>query len=508
MKSANVPTENVLSQITHLTPVDVSELLVRRGGVEPVISPPRAGVYFGQLPHGFGRMVSETKKHCLHWSSHDVTRSPAVCFPVVGDILRREKRSEMIQLTHKDGATSFFAPQKRERGRIEALLFLGSAEGGHTQMFRPVHNSWSFHAQMLTGTERNGLCTTSQFMELFLKKLVMWVFYYLARTSATYITIYNLEMAFPILTAISLQDRRYLVEEAANRFALGMLSYYDDRIICRQRPPVNAVLLLSTEELRSVTSVEQASAAFIYRCQMKHNTILSALQYIIEYWGKRSTVFRSSVIQQAVSIILSHVSCTYSLLPALGAKSWIRTCTFRHMLLLLSQRGETLATSIVSTLRSSRPLKASRCAEFSKMLEQLVLTEPLAVGPVSDTSEMHEVEDVFFLESVTLESNPNTKTVWKAEKNTFRFASVPSADIPSVSDKQLISNSADLLFATALYSCGRLQFSLPLLKCAHAKAETCLKLHLGGDLFVDSDSDSEKVVWRSLRMGRRRRKGY
>nr|CCC89926.1 conserved hypothetical protein [Trypanosoma congolense IL3000] len=502
MNSAAVTAENVLAHVSHLTPAEVSELLVRGTLATNTVSSPGAAVRFGQVTHGFKRAASYTKLHCLRWSAAGPATAPAACFPLVGDVMTCEYVNDKLRVVLKDEAVTYFAPQRDRNDLLDALLLVNYDNKTCNRRFQRIYSSWALYAQLLPYRERGGLSTNTQAMELFSKKLIMWLFSYFARESGTQIMLNQLEMAFPLLAGWQIQERRLFVEEAVSRFSAGIFSYYDDRVINRCRTPVNALSLLSLEELRSVTSTEQATAALMFNVQMQHNALLEALQLIIDCWGKQSPDLQLSLISHAVALLLSHVAETSSLRSSAGVRAWARVTAFRHITQLSSSPAEDTARRIVSLVRTQKQSKKSACTEIHEKLMELVLNGDMAhENGVSVPGAVLNDDESVFLDSTAPQQQSDTNVVWKIDRNSFCHWVVPSSQSLVKKDTSPTPNKVSAFLSSVVTAGPRFQLSRLLLKCAPAEGHLCLQLNLG----AVSSENCGNTLWHSVRASKRGR---
>ncbi|KEG11450.1 hypothetical protein DQ04_02611090 [Trypanosoma grayi] len=470
--------------------------------MQPAAQARDTGVRFGRVSHGFEQITSSARYHCLHWASADTMRSPAICFPMVGERLHVEVTDKMLRTVSERGSTSLFAPKRDYRRFIGLLQLVQNTDGAYTRRSIPMHVSWAFHSQMIVD-EEGGCSTPTHAVELLSKKLVMWLFSYYSMSSSRHLRLCDLENAFPLIKAMSLQERRRFVSSAVTRFTDKLLSFYDDRVISLGSAPVSATSLLSPAEFRVVTSLEQTSVAFVFKCQMRHDEVLDALQTIIDSWGKRGVVPPSIGVRRAVAVLLSHAFGTFALLPQC-LRGLVRPFVVQHLPLLLETHGVAVATKLVTLLRSSKVQKRSSLVALRKTMEEvtrieIVAHEPAVPWGAHDAAD--EVEDEFIFDSVAPLPLQGSGVAWRIARGTCRHIIVPLPDAAAAKNTELEGTAADLLFSMVLFSGARLQLSRPLLSCTD-EAELCLSLYVGKGSQSVPDDD---VVWKSSRKRRRGR---
>ncbi|ESL11643.1 hypothetical protein TRSC58_00602 [Trypanosoma rangeli SC58] len=496
-------TGEAIAQTTHIGPADLTALLVQ-DSVQSICPMRHNGVRFGRVPHAFGKTAMNAKHHCLHWSSTDPTRAPATFFPVVGDALQRDDTDELLRVVNDRGTVTYFAAEKGQRCLLGLVKLVQGTDGAYTKKFVQVHESWSFHAQMPSDEE--GSCGSgAHAMELFGRKLVMWIFSYYARDSAAQLTLHQLEIAFPLLTSVDAQERRRFVGGALTRLAGGRLSFYDDRVIALKSVPVYALSLLSPEEFRMVTSMEQATVAFMFKCQLQHDEVLEALHTILDTWGKRGAALASSLMRLAVAVLLSHVIGTFALLPH-GPRGWLRLFLLHYLPTLLTlHREEPLVGKLASFLRHSKTPKGSTLVAVRRRMEEIMRSEAIAAEPSAASGEREgrvELDEGYFFDSVAPLPSVGSKVVWKIAKLTCRHTTVPPPTTHALRSVQLNESVPNSLFSVVLFSSSRLHLSRPLLKSVE-DGELCLSLNLG-KAASPAEPDDE-VVWPTARKRRRGR---
>ncbi|EKF33701.1 hypothetical protein MOQ_002438 [Trypanosoma cruzi marinkellei] len=499
-----IPTGAVMEQTSHIGPAEVTALLVQKD-VPIACSMRPNGVRFGGIFHGLGKTMINAKYHSLHWSSADPTRAPATCFPLVEDSLQCEVAGELIHVVNDKGTVSHFASKKARQSLVGLVKLVQGSDGVYTKSIIQLHKSWLFYSQMISDEEIS--CgNTIHAMELFCKKLVMWIFSSYAREPTTQLTLRQLETAFPLLTSVDVQDRRRVVSRALTRFAGGLLSFYDDRVIALKRVPVHAFSLLSLEEFRMVTSMEQASVAFLFKCQMRHDEVLEALQTVLDAWGKRGTALASSFMRLAVAVLLSHAVGTCALLPQ-ELRGSVRPFVFRYLSTILTLHGEEpIIGRLAALLRQSKTHKRSTPISIRRRMEEITRAETIVVEPSAACAEndtRSEVEGGYFFESVAPLPQLDSEVAWKIAKCTCRHT------IVSLPKKHVLKNNAvdgsdpDRLFSALLFSCARLHFSWPLLK-SFGDEELCLSLNLGKASHATSDDEMVLKTARKRKRGRGR----
>ncbi|RNF05448.1 hypothetical protein TraAM80_04549 [Trypanosoma rangeli] len=496
-------TGEAIAQTTHIGPTDLTALLVQ-DSVQSFCPLRHNGVRFGRVSHAFGKTTMNAKHHCLHWSSTDPTRAPAIFFPVVGDALQRDGTDELLRVVNDRGTVTYFAPEKGQRCLLGLVKLVQGTDGAYTKKFIQVHESWSFHAQM-TSDEEGSFGSDAHAMELFGRKLVMWIFSYYARVSTAQLTLHQLETAFPLLTSVTAQERRRFVGGALTRFAGGRLSFYDDRVIALKSVPVHALSLLSPDEFRIVTSMEQATVAFMFKCQLQHDEVLEALHTILDTWGKRGAALASSLIRLAVTVLLSHAVGTCALLPH-GLRGWLRPFVLHYLPTLLTLQGEeSFVGKLVTFLRHSKTPKGSTLVAVRRRMEDIMRNEAIAAEPSATCGEREgraELDEGYFFESVAPLPSVGSKVVWKIAKLTFRHTTVPPPATYALKSVPFNGSAPDSLFSVVLFSSSRLHLSRPFLKSVE-DGELCLSLNLG-KVASHTELDDE-VVWPTARKRRRGR---
>ncbi|ORC93852.1 uncharacterized protein TM35_000017290 [Trypanosoma theileri] len=510
-------TDAAMAQASHLSPVDLCSLLVR-DVKHSVLGRREMGIRFGTTSHGFTRIQPSTKYHCLHWSCPDIMQPPAMCFPVVGDHLSMEMIGDLLRLVNKSGSVSFFLPKKGNHRFLGLLRLIRGSDGVFTINTTKAQESWSFQTQFITEEEK--CCDTSaNAIELFTRKLVMWIFRYYSLQNDKQLTLPQLELAFPLLTAMDMQERRRFLSGALTRFAGGLLSFYDDRVISLRNIPISACGLLSMEEVHVVTSVEQASVAFIFKCQMRHDEVLNGLQTILDCWGKRGYAFPSSLIRQAIAVLLSHVIGTCALLQS-ALKGWVRPFVLHHLQTFMRTCHGPIATKLSTLLKSIKTQKTSKGISFKILVDDIVNQELFTAGSpalcdlqkhkhlekeVDNMKEGFEVtpDGGYIFDSVLPVTHSVSGLAWKITRDSCRYTTISLPDAPPTSNDELIGTPADLIFSTALFSGGRLHLSQPLFKYA-VEAELCLSLNFGK--VTQYAAEEEDDVWQSTRKRRRERR--
>ncbi|PWV00037.1 hypothetical protein C4B63_7g431 [Trypanosoma cruzi] len=499
-----MPTGAVMEQTTHIGPAEVTALLVQKD--VPIACSTRPNrVLFGGIFHGLGKTKINAKYHSLHWSSADPTRAPAACFPLVEDSLQCEVVGELIHLVNDKDTVSHFASKKTRQSLVGLVKLVQGTDGVYTKSIIQLHRSWLFYSQMIS--EKEGSCgNTIHAMELFCKKLVMWIFSCYAREPTTQLTLRQLETAFPLLNSVDVQDRRRVVSGALTRFAGGLLSFYEDRVIALKHVPVHAFSLLSLEEFRMVTSMEQASVAFLFKCQMRHEEVLEALQTVLDVWGKRGAALASSFMRLAVAVILSHAIGTCALLPQ-DLRGSVRPFVLRYLPTLLVLHGEEpILGRLAALLRQPKTHKRSTPISVRRRMEEITRAEPIVVEPSAACAEndaRSEMEGGYFFESVAPLPQLDSEVAWKIAKCTCRHTIVSFPKKHALRNNAVGGSDPDCLFSAFLFSCARLHLSWPLLK-SFGDEELCLSLNLGKASHATPDEEFVCKTERKRKRGRGR----
>lgn len=493
--------ETVMAQTNHLCPAGVAALLVQ-DGAEAGNDTRRTGLRFGGLTRGFGRAAASAKCHSLHWSSPDTMRTPAACFPLVGERLQGAFHGDLLRTVGERGSVSFFAPKKGQGCLLGVMQLVRGTDGIYRRNTVQLHRSWSFRSQLVS-EEESGSETASNVMELFAKKLVLWVFGYFAMESKKQLTLSQLETAFPLITAVDVQERQRFVSEALARYAGGLLSFYDNRVITLSKKPVYALSLLSSEEFRMVTSMEKASVIFVYKCQMRHDEVLDALQTILDAWRKRGAVVASSAVRMAVAVLVSHIVGTCAL-PSHGLRGAIRFFPLRHMPMLLKHNPDSLTARLFTCMRAKKALKKSALVALQREMEEIMCCETAAVEPTAACGEAaatFALDDAHIFESVAPPPEMLPVVLWRIAKGTCRHTVLSLQRIQELKCDAGGGLKTDDIFSTALFSGARLQLPRKLLKFAVSE-ELCLTLNLGK---AHHPTPDDEVVWETSRKRRRGR---
>ncbi|RNF18629.1 uncharacterized protein Tco025E_04403 [Trypanosoma conorhini] len=492
----------VAQATTHVGPADITALLVQ-DSVQCGYPVRHNGVRFGGISHGFGKTTMDAKHHCLRWSSTDPTRAPATCFPVVGDSLQRGLSDTLLRVVHGKGTVTYFAAAEGQPCLLGLVKLVQGTDGAYTKNVVQVHESWSFRAQM-SSDEESGSGSGVDAMELFCRKLVAWIFTYYARDSTAQLTLHQLETAFPLLTSVNAQERRRFVSGALTRFAGGRLSLYDDRVLALKPVPVHALSLLSLDEFRMLTSMEQATVAFMFKCQLKHDEVLEALHTILDAWGKRGAALASSFVRLAVAVLLSHLVGTFALSPQ-GLRGWLRRFVLYYLPTLLTLHGEEpLLGELATLLRQSKAPKRPTTVAVRRRMEEIIRGEPVAAEPTAACGEREgggEVDEGYFFDSVAPPPPVGSDVVWRIAQLTCPHTAVPPPNTHALRSAKLNGSASDGLFSAVLFSSARLHLSRPLLK-ALEDGELSLSLNLGK---VPHSAPHDEAVWSTARKRRRGR---
>ncbi|KAG8348407.1 hypothetical protein ERJ75_000716000 [Trypanosoma vivax] len=492
----------MLAQTCHLSPVELAELLVNNMGRTSFTSR-RTGVQFGQMPHGFDLHVRRVDRHCLCWSSTSLVHSPPVYFPLVGDDLQCEATGSALRVVHSSGVVSIFSPKSNHQGMVGLMFLSRGTDAVYTCRLVKVHQCWSFTAQFVPVSAWCYTRDAEGLLKEFGKKLVMWLLSFFCAFPDKCITLRQLEVAFPLVTLLEMQERQNFVGGTLASFAANYLTFYDDHIIPKQRTPVFALSLLSPEQFREVTSVEQASVAFAFRCKMRHDPVLSAAQFITDTWIKNGNLPMSGLLRQAIAVVVAHALGTFALLPTLASKSSLRLSVCRNLPLLLESQSDRFASRFLALFRSSKT-KFCNAKALLMELEKTVRDKHPVLSPVS-TTDAHDEDVDFFLESPPPQAGADESSgiLWRISKGTCGYTLVASLSACDLVDNNLCGTAADRLFTAAFSTWPRMQISSRLLK--YTREEIGLQLNLRPASSMTDEVD-DGAMWERARKTRRMRR--